>query len=124
MPAFRAAGLEVKALWGRTEEKAQRAAADAGIAFASADVDAVLGRRDIDLVSITTPPATHCELARAALAAGKHVLCEKPTALDAGEAERMRQAARARPELLSLIDHELRFLTSEPLGSLYAGVGR
>jgi predicted dehydrogenase len=46
----------------------------------------------------------------AALEAGKHVLCEKPTAMNAQEAEEMMRAAEARPDQLTLIDHELRFL--------------
>lgn len=94
VPAFRAAGLDVAALWGRTPEKAEGAAAQAGVAFASADVAAILARPDVDLVSIVTPPSTHAELALAALAAGKHVVCEKPTARDAGEAALGRRLIR------------------------------
>lgn len=110
IPAFRAAGLEIVALWGRTPEKARRAAEEAGVPFASADFAEILERSDVDLVSVATPPSSHAELSVRALEAGKHVLCEKPTAMDASEAARMLEAARARPELLALIDHELRFI--------------
>ena len=55
----------------------------------------VLGADDVDLVMVLTPPAGHAELATAALAAGKHVLVEKPMALDLGSAQRMVQAAQA-----------------------------
>lgn len=109
-PAFRMAGIEVVALWGRSEEKAGRLAGERGIPFATSEVDRILERPDVDLVSVTTPPHTHRETAVAALAAGKHVLCEKPFALNAAEAEAMVAAARARPDLLALVDHELRFL--------------
>jgi len=51
-------------------------------------------------------------MAIAALEHGKHVLCEKPTALNAGEAEKLVAAARKRPNQIALIDHELRFLPS------------
>jgi predicted dehydrogenase len=60
-------------------------------------------------VSIVTPPSTHAEMTAAALRAGKAVLCEKPTAMNAGESARMAEAARASARL-ALVDHELRFL--------------
>lgn len=110
IPAFKAAGLDIAALWGRTPETARRAADQAGVAFATADFDEALSRSDVDLVSVATPPSSHAELSIRALEAGKHVLCEKPTAMDAAEAARMLEAARQRPDLLALIDHELRFL--------------
>ena len=50
-------------------------------------------RDDVDAVTIATPPDTHAPLAIAACEAGRHVLCEKPFALDAAEAERMLAAA-------------------------------
>jgi predicted dehydrogenase len=90
--------------------------------FREAGLDVVLATRDdwrdviqepgVDLVSIVTPPSEHREMALATLAAGKHVLCEKPTALDAGEAEELVAAAAAHPDRITLIDHELRFLPS------------
>lgn len=52
-------------------------------------------RDDIDLVDICTPNALHMPIAVAAAKAGKHVICEKPMALNAGEARQMLDAARA-----------------------------
>jgi predicted dehydrogenase len=69
-------------------------------------------RSNADLVTIVTPPSTHVEIALAALDAGKHLLCEKPTALDAAEAEKMVAACRKYRDRIALIDHELRFLPS------------
>jgi predicted dehydrogenase len=109
-PAFRAAGLEVTALAGSQPAKTAQIAGDLGVAWHTADWRALLERPDLALVSIVTPPSLHREMAIAALEAGKHVVCEKPTALNAGEAEAMLAAAQAHPELLALIDHELRFL--------------
>ncbi|HSL81756.1 MAG TPA: Gfo/Idh/MocA family oxidoreductase [Thermoanaerobaculia bacterium] len=108
--AFREAGIEVAALWSRSEEKARRFAAERGIPLGTSELREILEHPEIDLVSVTTPPHTHRELSLAALAAGKHVLCEKPFALDAAEAAQMAAAARARPDRLALVDHELRFL--------------
>ncbi len=65
---------------------------------------------DAELVIITTPPSEHLELARAFLERGKHVISEKPTALNAREAEELVAIANRHPELIALIDHELRFL--------------
>src|SRR4029434_6573683 len=67
--------------------------------------------RDVDLVSIVTPPATHMEITLAALEHRKAVLCEKPMAMNAEQSARMVEAARA-AAVLALIDHELRFLNS------------
>ncbi len=64
---------------------------------------------NVDVVSIVTPPDTHKEIAIAALQAGKHVICEKPMALNVAEAEEMFAAAQAAPGQLAIIDHELRF---------------
>jgi len=64
---------------------------------------------DVDLVIISSTPDTHARYAIAALEAGKHVLCEKPTALDAYEASQMLAAASARPDRLAWVDHELRY---------------
>jgi predicted dehydrogenase len=61
----------------------------------SDDWRATIARDDIDIVDIVTPPHLHAEIALAAIAAGKHVLCEKPITNDAAEAEGMWEAARA-----------------------------
>jgi predicted dehydrogenase len=59
------------------------------------DYREVMAREDIDAVVIATPNNLHREIALAAFAAGKHVLCEKPLALNADEASEMRDAAEA-----------------------------
>ncbi len=109
IPAFRATGWEVVAICGRTREKVERIAAEHGIPHAFTDYRMLIGLPQVDLVSIVTPPAWHREMSLAALEAGKHVLCEKPTALNADEARDMWQAALA-TDRIALIDHELRFL--------------
>lgn len=59
------------------------------------DWRSVLDREDIDVVDICTPPQFHAELARAAIAAGKHVFCEKPITNDIGEAVDLAATASA-----------------------------
>src|SRR5690606_7783110 len=74
---------------GRDLARAEAARAVLGFAEASDDIDAVLARDDVHLVDVATPNDSHCAIASAALAAGKHVLCEKPLALDLRQARAM-----------------------------------
>jgi len=69
-------------------------AAEHGIPAVHGGVDELLAESACDAVTIVTPDATHAELAIRCLAAGKHVLCEKPLAVDFPEAQRMVAAAR------------------------------
>src|ERR1044072_7520830 len=61
-----------------------------------------------EVVTVTTPPSEHLEIATAFLERGKHVISEKPTALNADEAARLVATAERHPELIAIIDHELR----------------
>ncbi|HWU38392.1 MAG TPA: Gfo/Idh/MocA family oxidoreductase, partial [Candidatus Acidoferrum sp.] len=74
---------------------AQAAAQRLGFEEWTTDWEALVASPDIDLVSIVTPNFLHAPMAVAAAAAGKHVFCEKPLALNATEAEQMCQAATA-----------------------------
>ena len=78
-----------------TEESAAAAAAQFGFARASADWRAMVADPQIDVVSVTAPNALHREMALAAIAAGKHVHCEKPLAPLAAHALEMAEAAEA-----------------------------
>lgn len=64
-------------------------------------------RDDVDFVCITTPPKLHREMTLFAFEHGKHVLCEKPMAMNVAEAEEMLGGAQ-KASVLALIDHELR----------------
>ena len=84
---------EMALLVGRNGGSVASAAAKWGWAEIATDWrDAVL-RDDIDVIDIVTPGDSHAEIAIAALAAGKHVLCEKPLANTVEEAEAMARAA-------------------------------
>ena len=71
----------VSVISGRDGPAVAAAAAAYGVPEHTTDWRAVLGRVDIDIVDICTPPGTHAEIAAAAAAAGKAVLCEKPLAV-------------------------------------------
>lgn len=87
---------------------ARSTAEEFGIEHFTADWRETISRDDVDLVCITTPPRLHEEMTMFAIENGKHVLCEKPMAMNADEARRMTDAANA-AGVLALIDHELRF---------------
>ena len=75
---------------------AERARARFGFARASADWRELVADPKVGLVSITSPNLLHKEMALAAIAAGKHVYCEKPLALTAADAKELALAAEAR----------------------------
>ncbi|MGO3886765.1 MAG: Gfo/Idh/MocA family protein [Mycetocola sp.] len=84
---------EMVVVAGRDAGRAADAAERFGWAESTDDWRTLLTRDDIDLIDICTPGDTHREIAIAALAAGKHVLCEKPLANSVAEAEEMVAAA-------------------------------
>ncbi|MET8892989.1 Gfo/Idh/MocA family protein [Streptomyces albogriseolus] len=85
---------EMAVICGRDADAVRAAADRHGWAEAETDWRALVERDDIDLVDICTPGDSHAEIALAALAAGKHVLCEKPLANTVAEAEAMARAAQ------------------------------
>lgn len=109
IPMFRLGGLTAQAICSGNPENARRAAANVDIPEIHEDWRGLVASDNVDIVSIVTPPHLHAEIAIAALEAGKHVICEKPTALNMQEAEAMFAAAQAAPDQLAIIDHELRF---------------
>jgi predicted dehydrogenase len=98
IPAFKRAealGLaELVALCDAVGASAETAARDFGVADWSTDFRQVVARPDVDVVSVATPNVFHEEISIAALEAGKHVMCEKPLAMDYPGALRMAEAAR------------------------------
>ncbi len=66
-------------------------------------VDELIGRKDINVINICTPSGTHPELALKAIAAGKHVIVEKPMALTLEDADRVIDAAREAKVKLAVI---------------------
>jgi predicted dehydrogenase len=80
---------------GRDAERVEASRVKFGWNEGATDWREVVARDDIDIVDICTPGSSHVEIALAALAAGKHVLCEKPLANSVAEAEQMADAAEA-----------------------------
>jgi len=82
----------LKAVCARDGEKAKAFAALWGYESVETSWRNLIARNDIDLIDIASPNDTHAEIAIAAAAAGKMVLCEKPLAMNAAQAERMVEA--------------------------------
>jgi predicted dehydrogenase len=81
---------------GRDEAKVSEAAAAYGVEGWVTDWQELVQRPEVDIVDICTPPGTHAEIANAAMAAGKAVICEKPLAVTYAQASGMAQSARSR----------------------------
>ncbi len=102
-------GAELVAVCSGRYENAQRVAAEFKIDHACEDYEQLLALDEVSLVVISAPPYLHHPITMAALDAGKHVICEKPMAMNAREAREMVFRAESRPKQLAIIDHELRF---------------
>lgn len=94
--AVRAAGNEVAAISSSSVESAERAAAELSIESVFATATDLIASDSVDVVHICTPNRFHFELAEAAIAAGKPVVCEKPLSMTLAEADRMVSLADAR----------------------------
>ena len=96
IPALEAAdGAEVLAVASRDQERAETFAAANGISRAHGSYEALLADPEIDAVYIPLPNRLHAEWTLRAAGAGKHILCEKPLAVNAAECEAMSAAAEA-----------------------------
>ena len=103
------AGTRATAIASGRRANAEAVAREFGLPHVFDDGVELARSADVDLVIISSTPDSHARYAIAALEAGKHVLCEKPTALDAYEAAQMLAAAGRRPDRFAWVDHELRY---------------
>jgi predicted dehydrogenase len=118
--------VRMAVLCGRNREAAAAAAAKLGWDSVETDWKAMVARDDVRLVDICTPGSSHADIAIAALAAGKHVLCEKPLANTVGEARAMVEAARtARAAgVRSMVGFNYRRVPAVALARRYVADGR
>jgi predicted dehydrogenase len=103
-------GAAVVAVCSAQQGRAEAMARQFAIPRATTDYRDLLGA-DVDAVIITTPPALHRQMTLDAIAAGKHVFCEKPLAVTLAEATEMRDAAEA-AGIVHMINHNMRFSAS------------
>ncbi|MCA9212954.1 MAG: Gfo/Idh/MocA family oxidoreductase [Planctomycetales bacterium] len=106
--ALRRAGLEVAAIIGSTAEKSRNAAEQLGISSQHTKLSDVLRDSSIDSVHLTTPNRLHFEQAAQVLKARKHLLCEKPLAMDSAESSQLVSMASA-SGLTAAVAYNIRF---------------
>jgi len=104
----RLGNVEVAGIAARTPDQARRFADELSVPRATGDYREFLADPSIDAVHICTPNSMHFPMAAAALAAGKHVLCEKPLATSVPEAREMIRLAREK-NLANCTFHNLRY---------------
>lgn len=105
--ALRRLGVTVTAICDLADLGAQ-AAARLAIPRAFADYRGLLTCPEVDVVHITTPNRFHCEMSLAALRAGKHVVCEKPLAMNTRETARIVEVARKAGRVFA-VNYNVRF---------------
>lgn len=111
IPAFLLCeNAEIISVASGRRENAEAVAKEFNIRHFTDDWRETVENKDVDLVCITTPPNLHLEMTIFAVEQNKHILCEKPMAMNAREALEMTEKA-AEKNILALIDHELRFQT-------------
>ncbi len=128
-PARAQSGVTIQAVAARDPARARAFADTHAIPHVADSYAALIARDDVDLVYNALPPKLHAPWSIAALQAGKHVLCEKPFCLNAGEAVAMADAARASGKLLiegyhyrhhALMARILEIVKSGALGAIVA----
>jgi len=128
-PAFqRLEQSELFAVASPTQRRRERFASEFDIAHQFENWQELL-KSEAEFIVITTPPSAHAEMATEALKAGKHVLCEKPFALNAAEGQGMLSISEQHPKLLAGVDFQLRFhpaveemkawLKEQKIGTIY-----
>jgi predicted dehydrogenase len=107
--ALRRAHVAVRGILGSSPQKSAEAAASLGLEVAYPDFQAILDDEQVDAVHITTPNQLHFDMAKRALAAGKHVICEKPLAMTSAETAELVAVAQAHPHLIAAVNYNIRF---------------
>lgn len=108
LPTYRKAGIPVTAIWARNSERARSLAATHGITTIHASLDALLADPAVEVVDIGVTPDAQVEIALQALDARKHLICQKPLALDINEACRIATRAAEVGRLVA-VQQQMRF---------------
>jgi predicted dehydrogenase len=122
-PALGREDVQIVAVAARDPHRAAEFAKAHGIGHIAADYGDLVARDDVDLVYNGLPPSGHLEWTLAALAAGKAVLCEKPFAMDAGQARVMVEAAaKAKLPLIEAFHYRFHNVMLRAIAMVRSGV--
>jgi predicted dehydrogenase len=131
--ALKRIGVRLVGILGSTPEKSRAAAERLGFARSYATLDELLADPEVHAVHINTPNRLHLPQTLAVLAAGKHVLCEKPLGMDSRESAELVAAAESHPQLATGVNYNNRYyalcqeahdqVTSGELGRLFHVTG-
>lgn len=131
--ALRRLGINVIGIVGSEAAATERKAAELRLPKAFPSLDALLAEPGLDAVHIATPNHLHAPMVKKAIAAGKHVVCEKPLAMTAAEGEELLALAEA-ARIVHAVNFNIRFypqchqaralVSSGELGRLYLIHGR
>jgi predicted dehydrogenase len=102
-------GVGVTGILGVSDAESQQAAAALALPRAYLSLDEVLADPAVQAVHIATPNRLHYEFARRALAAGRHVLCEKPLAMNSRESAELVALAKQKPQLAAAVNYNIRY---------------
>ena len=107
--ALRRVGVTIRGILGSNAEKSKRAAAEFGLPRGYVGLDELLADRAVHAVHVNTPNRFHLPQAAAAIRAGKHVMCEKPLAMDRRESAELLRLAEEHPQLVAAVNYNNRF---------------
>jgi len=107
--ALRRAGCEVVGVLGVSDAESSKFASAIGAPKAYRSLRELLDDEGVASVHVGTPNKLHFEMAKAALEAGKHVLCEKPLAMTSKETAELVALARKHPKQAAGVNYNIRF---------------
>ncbi len=121
--ALRRLGRRVVGILGSSPEKSRKAAESLGLEKAYASFPEILADPAVTVVHIASPNRHHLAQCESAIAAGKHVVCEKPLAMTTAETAKLVALANANPHLVTAVNYNIRFypLVLEARDRVHAG---
>ncbi|MBZ0283246.1 MAG: Gfo/Idh/MocA family oxidoreductase [Anaerolineae bacterium] len=107
--ALKRAGVHVRGILGSSPEKSHAAAQSLSLEVVYESYESLIADAVVDAIHITTPNKDHLDMTRRALVAGKHVVCEKPLAMNTSESAELVALAKSHPTLVTAVNYNIRF---------------